>query len=398
LLTLKKQYGELAPSERLLLGPGPSGVDPRVLRAMSTPLLGHLDPEFLEIMNETGELLRYVFQTENNLTLAMSGTGSAGMDTILSNLLEPGDKAIVAVCGVFGERMVDIAGRSGAQVKVVQGEWGRIVEPEAVEAAFKEMPAAKLLAVVHGETSTGILQPLTDLAAIAHRHGALLAVDCVTSLGGAPVLIDEWGVDAAYSGTQKCLSCPPGLSPVTLNEKARAVLQRRKTKVPSWYLDLTMIERYWGKERFYHHTAPISMLYALREALRIIAEEGLEARWARHELNARAFIAGCQALGLAPFAQEGHRLPSLVTIRIPAGVEDAAVRRFLLDEYKIEIGGGLGPVKGQIWRVGLMGYNSNRRNITLLLTALAAALSAQGRKASAGAALEAADAVYGAGR
>lgn len=398
MLTLKKQYGELAPSERLLLGPGPSGVDPRVLRAMSTPLLGHLDPEFLEIMNETGELLRYVFQTENNLTLAMSGTGSAGMDTILSNLLEPGDKAIVAVCGVFGERMVDIAGRSGAQVKVVQGEWGRIIEPEAVEAAFKEMPAAKLLAVVHGETSTGILQPLTDLAAIAHRHGALLAVDCVTSLGGAPVLIDEWGVDAAYSGTQKCLSCPPGLSPVTLNEKARAVLQRRKTKVPSWYLDLTMIERYWGKERFYHHTAPISMLYALREALRIIAEEGLEARWARHELNARAFIAGCQALGLAPFAQEGHRLPSLVTIRIPAGVEDAAVRRFLLDEYKIEIGGGLGPVKGQIWRVGLMGYNSNRRNITLLLTALAAALSAQGRKASAGAALEAADAVYGAGR
>ncbi|BCV24158.1 alanine--glyoxylate aminotransferase family protein [Gelria sp. Kuro-4] len=398
MLTLKKQYGELAPSERLLLGPGPSGVDPRVLRAMSTPLLGHLDPEFLEIMNETGELLRYVFQTENNLTLAMSGTGSAGMDTILSNLLEPGDKAIVAVCGVFGERMVDIAGRSGAQVKVVQGEWGRIVEPEAVEAAFKEMPAAKLLAVVHGETSTGILQPLTDLAAIAHRYGALLAVDCVTSLGGAPVLIDEWGVDAAYSGTQKCLSCPPGLSPVTLNEKARAVLQRRKTKVPSWYLDLTMIERYWGKERFYHHTAPISMLYALREALRIIAEEGLEARWARHELNARAFIAGCQALGLAPFAQEGHRLPSLVTIRIPAGVEDAAVRRFLLDEYKIEIGGGLGPVKGQIWRVGLMGYNSNRRTITLLLTALAAALSAQGHKASAGAALEAADAVYGAGR
>lgn len=398
MLTLKKQYGELAPSERLLLGPGPSGVDPRVLRAMSTPLLGHLDPEFLEIMNETGELLRYVFQTENNLTLAMSGTGSAGMDTILSNLLEPGDKAIVAVCGVFGERMVDIAGRSGAQVKVVQGEWGRIIEPEAVEAAFKEMPAAKLLAVVQGETSTGILQPLTDLAAIAHRYGALLAVDCVTSLGGAPVLIDEWGVDAAYSGTQKCLSCPPGLSPVTLNEKARAVLQRRKTKVPSWYLDLTMIERYWGKERFYHHTAPISMLYALREALRLVAEEGLEARWARHELNARAFIAGCQALGLAPFAQEGHRLPSLVTIRIPAGVEDAAVRRFLLDEYKIEIGGGLGPVKGQIWRVGLMGYNSNRRNITLLLTALAAALSAQGHKASAGAALEAADAVYGAGR
>jgi len=395
LLTLKKQYRELAPSERLLLGPGPSGVDPRVLRAMSTPLLGHLDPEFLEIMNETGELLRYVFQTENRLTLAMSGTGSAGMDTILSNLLEPGDKAIIAVCGVFGERMVDIALRNGAEVKVVQGEWGRIIDPEAVEAAFREVPQAKLLAVVHAETSTGILQPLTDLAAIAHRYGALLVVDCVTSLGGVPVLIDEWGVDAAYSGTQKCLSCPPGLAPVTLNEKARTVLHQRKTKVPSWYLDLTMIERYWGQERFYHHTAPISMIYALREALRVVAEEGLEARWARHELNARAFLAGCEAMGLRPFAQEGHRLPSLITLRIPEGVEDAAVRQFLLREYKIEIGGGLGPVKGQIWRVGLMGYNSNRLNVTLALTALAEALKAQGyNKASAAAALEAADAVY----
>ncbi|MDK2856837.1 MAG: alanine-glyoxylate transaminase / serine-glyoxylate transaminase / serine-pyruvate transaminase [Bacillota bacterium] len=395
MLTLKKQYRELAPSERLLLGPGPSGVDPRVLRAMSTPLLGHLDPEFLEIMNETGELLRYVFQTENRLTLAMSGTGSAGMDTILSNLLEPGDKAIIAVCGVFGERMVDIALRNGAEVKVVQGEWGRIIDPEAVEAAFREVPQAKLLAVVHAETSTGILQPLTDLAAIAHRYGALLVVDCVTSLGGVPVLIDEWGVDAAYSGTQKCLSCPPGLAPVTLNEKARTVLHQRKTKVPSWYLDLTMIERYWGQERFYHHTAPISMIYALREALRVVAEEGLEARWARHELNARAFLAGCEAMGLRPFAQEGHRLPSLITLRIPEGVEDAAVRQFLLREYKIEIGGGLGPVKGQIWRVGLMGYNSNRLNVTLALTALAEALKAQGyNKASAAAALEAADAVY----
>jgi alanine-glyoxylate transaminase/serine-glyoxylate transaminase/serine-pyruvate transaminase len=361
---------------------------------MSTPLLGHLDPEFLEIMNETGELLRYVFQTSNTLTLAMSGTGSAGMDTILSNLLEPGDKAIIAVCGVFGERMVDIALRNGAEVKVIQGEWGRIVEPEAVEAAFREVPQAKLLAVVHAETSTGVLQPLTDLAAVAHRYGALLVVDCVTSLGGAPVLIDEWGVDAAYSGTQKCLSCPPGLAPVTLNDKARAVLHRRKSKVPSWYLDLTMIERYWGQERFYHHTAPISMVYALREALRIIAEEGLEARWARHELNARAFLAGCEAIGLKPFAQEGHRLPSLITLRIPEGIDDVAVRQFLLREYKIEIGGGLGPVKGQIWRVGLMGYNSNRLNVTLALTALAEALKAQGYQASAAAALEAADKVY----
>jgi alanine-glyoxylate transaminase/serine-glyoxylate transaminase/serine-pyruvate transaminase len=393
-LQLKKEYRDLQPSERVLLGPGPSGVDPRVLKVMATPLLGHLDPEFLEIMNETGDLLRYVFQTENELTLPMSGTGSAGMDTVLSNLLEPGDKAIVAVCGVFGERMVDIARRCGAEVKIIEGEWGRIIEPEQVEAAFGELPDAKLLAIVHAETSTGILQPLEEIASIVHDRGALLVVDCVTSLGGAPVLVDQWGIDAAYSGTQKCLSCPPGLAPVTFNQRAREVLHSRKTPVPSWYLDLTMIERYWGKERFYHHTAPISMVYALREALRIVAEEGLEARWARHELNARAFVAGLEGLGLSTFAQAEYRLPSLITIRIPEGVADAPVRQYLLDQYNIEIGGGLGPVKGQVWRVGLMGTNSNRKNVTLALTALASALEAQGFKAPAGAGLAAADAVY----
>ena len=394
MLELKKDYGELAPTERVLLGAGPSGVDPRVLRAMSTPLLGHLDPEFIEIMNDARDLLRYVFQTENTLTLPMSGTGSAGMDTALSNLLEPGDKAIVAVCGVFGERMVDIAGRTGAEVKVINGEWGRIIEVEQVEAAFKEMPDAKVLAFVHAETSTGIIQPVDDIVRIAHEHGALVAMDCVTSLGGAPVLIDEWGIDAAYSGTQKCISCPPGLAPVTMNAKAQEALHNRKTKVPSWYLDLTMIERYWGQERFYHHTAPISMVYALREALRIIAEEGLTARWARHELNAKAFSTGCEAMGLKPFAQEGYRLPSLVTLWVPEGVQDAAVRQHLLRAFNLEISGGLGPVKGQIWRVGLMGSNSNRKNIMLALTALASALNAQGFKASASAALEAATAVY----
>jgi len=394
MLQPKKEYRDLAPSERVLLGPGPSGVDPRVLKVMATPLLGHLDPEFLEIMNETGDLLRYAFQTENELTLPMSGTGSAGMDTVLSNLLEPGDKAIVAVCGVFGERMVDIARRCGAEVKVIEGEWGRIIEPEQVEAAFEELPGAKLLAIVHAETSTGILQPLEEIARIVHDRGALLVADCVTSLGGVPVLVDEWGIDAAYSGTQKCLSCPPGLAPVTFNEGAREVLHRRKTPVPSWYLDLTMIERYWGKERFYHHTAPISMVYALREALRIVAEEGLEARWARHARNARAFVAGLEAMGLETFAQAEHRLPSLITIRIPAGVEDAPVRQYLLQEFNIEIGGGLGPVKGQIWRVGLMGTNSNRKNVTLALTALASALQAQGFRADAAAGLAAAAAVY----
>ena len=394
MLQPKREYTDLMHSERVLLGPGPSGVDPRVLRVMAAPLLGHLDPEFLRLMDETGELLRYVFQTENDLTLPMSGTGSAGMDTVLSNLLEPGDQVIVGVCGYFGQRMVDIARRCGAEVAVIEGEWGRIIEPEQVEDALEAMPHAKLVGLVHAETSTGVLQPLKEIAALAHSHDALLVADCVTSLGGAPLKLDEWGVDAAYSGTQKCLSCPPGLSPISFNERARAVLNSRKTKVPSWYLDLTMIERYWGKERFYHHTAPISMVYALREALRIVAEEGLEARWERHDLNARAFCAGLEGLGLKTMAQPQHLLPSLITVWIPSGVEDGAVRQFLLQEYDIEIGGGLGPVKGQIWRVGLMGTNSNRKNVTLALVALSSALREQGFQASVAEGLAAADAVY----
>jgi alanine-glyoxylate transaminase/serine-glyoxylate transaminase/serine-pyruvate transaminase len=394
MLELKRTYGQLAPTERLLIGPGPNGTDPRVLRAMSTPVLGHLDPEFLGIMNETGELLRYVFQTENELTLPLSGTGTAGMDAVLLNLLEAGDKAIIATCGAFGDRMVEIAKRCGAEVKVVQGEWGRIIEAEQVEAAFKEMPDAKLLAMVHAETSTGILQPVEEMVKIAHANGALFVADCVTSLGGAPLFIDEWGIDAAYSGTQKCLSCPPGLSPVTFNTKAREALQKRRTQVPSYYLDLTMIERYWGKERFYHHTAPVSNVYGFREALLIVAEEGLEARWARHRVNANAFIAGIEALGLEPFAQADHRLPSLITVKVPEGVEDAAVRKYLLEQLNIEIGGGLGAVKGKIWRVGFMGYNSNRKNVLLGLSSLASALNAQGFKASATEAIAAADAVY----
>ncbi|NMA54312.1 MAG: alanine--glyoxylate aminotransferase family protein [Firmicutes bacterium] len=394
MLEPKKKYGELAPTERILLGAGPSGVDSRVLRAMSTPLLGHLDPEFIEIMDDTRDLLRYVFQTENTMTLPMSGTGSAGMDTVLSNLLEPKAKAIVAYCGVFGQRMVDIAKRTGAEVEVVQSEWGHIIEPEQVEAAFKKMPTAQVLAFVHAETSTGIMQPVKDIVKIAHDHGAVVAMDCVTSLGGAPVLLDQWGIDAAYSGTQKCISCPPGLAPISLNDKARKMLHNRKSPVSSWYLDLTMIERYWGQERFYHHTAPISMVYALREALRIIAEEGLEARWARHQLNARAFTAGCEAMGLKPFAQDGYRLPSLITLAVPEEVKEDEVRQYLLNKFQIEISGGLGPVKGQIWRVGLMGSNSTRKNVMLALTALAAALNAQGFKTSASAALEAATVVY----
>jgi alanine-glyoxylate transaminase/serine-glyoxylate transaminase/serine-pyruvate transaminase len=395
MLELKKKYGQLAPTERILFGPGPNGIDPRVLRAMSTPVLGHLDPEFLEIMDETSELLRYVYQTENELTISISGTGSSGMDSVLQNLLEAGDKAIVATCGAFGDRLVAIAQRCGAEVKVVEAaEWGRPIEYEQVAAAFDEVPDAKLLAMVHVETSTGVLQPLEDMAKLARQKGALFVADCVTSLGTVPVLVDQWGIDAAYSCTQKGLSCPPGLSPITFSKKARETLADRTTDVPSWYLDLTMIERYWGGERFYHHTAPISNAYSLREALLIIAEEGLEARWARHELNASAFLAGVEAMGLEPFAQEGYRAPSLTTIKIPEGVNDAAVRNFLLKDYNIEIGGGLGPVKGQIWRIGFMGYNSNRKNVILGLSSLASALNAQGFKVSAGDALAAADEVY----
>lgn len=391
---MDKVYTELNPTPRVLLGPGPSGVDPRVLRAMATPLVGHLDPDFLTIMNETMELLREVFQTKNQLTIPMSGTGSAGMETVLVNLLEPGDTAVICINGLFGERMADIAGRCGAGVIRVEGEWGKIIEPEKVEAALKGKNV-KLVGIVHAETSTGVLQPLEEISKIAKENGALFVVDTVTSLGGVEVKVDEWGIDASYSGTQKCLSCPPGLSPVTFSSRAVEVLSNRKTKVQSWYLDLTMIQNYWGKERFYHHTAPISMNYALREALRIIHEEGLAARFARHKLNSDAFIAGVEAMGLKMVAQEGHRLPSLNVVGIPEGVDDAAVRRMLLNEFNIEIGGGLGIFKGKVWRVGLMGYSSTKSNVMLLLSALEAALKSQGYKVREGAGIAAAAEVYG---
>lgn len=391
---MNKVYTELNPTPRVLLGPGPSGVNPKVLKAMSTPLVGHLDPDFITIMNETMELLREVFQTKNQITLPMSGTGSAGMETVLVNLLEPGDKAVICINGLFGERMADIADRCGAEVIRVNGEWGKIIEPEKVEAALKGIKA-KIVGIVHAETSTGILQPLEEISKIAKQNGALFVVDTVTSLGGVEVKIDEWGIDASYSGTQKCLSCPPGLSPVTFSDKAGEALANRKTPVRSWYLDLTMIQNYWGKERFYHHTAPITMNYALREALRIIHEEGLEARFARHKLNSDAFIAGVEAMGLKMVAQEGHRLPSLNVVGIPEGVDDATVRKMLLNEFNIEIGGGLGVFKGKVWRVGLMGYTSTKANVLMLLSALEVALKAQGYVAKPGAGVEAAAKVYG---
>lgn len=386
---------ELNPSQRLLMGPGPSNVDPRVLRAMSAPILGHLDPEFLAIMNETMALLRQVFRTENMLTLPMSGTGSSGMETVMVNLLEPGDRAIIGVNGLFGQRLADIAGRCGAEVTVVEAPWGNIIDPEQIESALKQGPA-KLVAIVHAETSTGAHQPLEEITALAHQYGALMVVDTVTSLGGVPVEIDRWDIDAAYSGTQKCLSCPPGLAPVTMGPRALESLARRKTKVQSWYLDLSMIQKYWGQERFYHHTAPISMIYALREALRLIIEEGLEARFARHLRNSQALVAGLEAMGLRMFAQEGHRLPVLNAVAVPDGVDELALRRYLLS-LDIEIGGGLGSLKGKIWRIGLMGYTSQPKNVMALLGAMETGLAVQGFSLRRGAALEAASAVYSQG-
>lgn len=386
--------GEFNPPERLLLGPGPSQVHPRVLRAMSAPLLGHLDPAFVQMMEEVKDLLRVVFATTNPLTIPISGTGSAGMEACLVNLLEPGDEFVVGVNGVFGTRMAEVAERAGASVRRVEAPWGKVVRAEQVEAALKNAAKPKLVAVVHAETSTGAWQPLAEIAKLAHDHGALMLADCVTSLGGAPVLVDEWGIDAAYSGTQKCLSCPPGLSPITFGPRAVEVVKARKTKVQSWYLDLSLLAQYWGEERVYHHTAPISMNYALREALRLVVEEGLEARFARHQANHRALAAGLAPLGLALAAEDGHRLPMLNAVTVPDGVDEAKVRARLLKDHGIEIGGGLGPMKGKVWRIGLMGESSRRSHVLAVLAALEDALRAEGRTVIPGASVAAAQASY----
>jgi len=391
--TASRTFNDLNPSLRILMGPGPSNVHPRVLRAMSTPLVGHLDPDFLSIMNDVQTLLRQLLKTNNRMTIPMSGTGSSGMETCFCNLLEPGDTALVCVNGLFGERMSDIVGRLGGELVRVEAEWGKPIDPEAVQKVLKKGPV-KLVAIVHAETSTGVRQPIEEISRIAKSHGALLVVDTVTSLAGCEVEVDAWGIDACYSGTQKCLSCPPGLSPVTFNDNAMGALHSRKQKVSSWYLDLSMIERYWGEERFYHHTAPISMIYALREALRIIMEEGLEARFKRHRLNHLALAAGLKELGVELLVEEPYRLPMLNAAKIPNGINDLAVRKYLLEKFGIELGGGLGPLKGKIWRVGLMGHSSTKQNVVLFLTALGSALSAQGMKLARGAGVAAAMEVY----
>jgi alanine-glyoxylate transaminase / serine-glyoxylate transaminase / serine-pyruvate transaminase len=355
--------------QRVLMGPGPSDVPPRVLQAMARPTIGHLDPCFLVLMDEIRDRLRQVFATKNELTLAVSGTGSAGMETVFVNLIEPGDKVLVGRCGVFGNRMADVAARCGAEVVTVDAPWGQAIELGAlVQAIERHQP--RLVALVHAETSTGVHQPVDGLGQAVHEAGGLFVLDCVTSLGGMPVEIDAWGVDAAYSGTQKCLSCPPGLSPVTLSPRAVARLDARKHKVQSWYLDLSMVRNYWGGERAYHHTAPINMLYGLHEALAIVLEEGLPARFERHRAMHEQLRAGLAACGIGYVSAAGHSLPMLNAVGVPAGLDDALVRRRLLDLYGIEIGGGLGDFRGKAWRIGIMGHTATRRNVTLLLAAL----------------------------
>ncbi|MCC7423331.1 MAG: alanine--glyoxylate aminotransferase family protein [Planctomycetaceae bacterium] len=378
---------------RILMGPGPSDIAPRVLAALASPTVGHLDPYFLKVMDETQQMLRQVFCTKNPLTLAVSGTGSAGMEACVVNLIEPGDRMIVCVNGVFGGRMADVARRAGADVTVLERPYGEIFSSEEIAAAVKKVQP-KVLGIVNAETSTGAYQPVEEIAKIVHDAGGLILVDCVTSLGGMPLEVDGWQLDAVYSGTQKCLACPPGLAPVTFSPRAVEAIDKRKTKVASWYLDMTMVKSYWGQDRAYHHTAPINMNYALHEALRAVLEEGLEARFARHLKNHKALKAGLQALGMEYAVAEGQQLPMLNAVKIPAGCDDAKVRGQLLNQFGIEIGGGLGSMKGKVWRIGLMGETSTERNVLLCLAALERCLSDQGIKVTGGAGVAAANEAY----
>ncbi len=388
-------YDELIASPRVLLGPGPSEANARVLKAMTTPMLGYLDAEFVQIMDDTVGLLRRVFGTENRLTLPVSGTGTAGMEAALTNVIEPGDSVVVGVKGYFGERIADIAARCGGVVTRVEAEWGTHIPAEKIAEAVTKVSTPKLVALVHGETSTGILQPLRDAVEITHQSGALFFADCVTSLGGQPVEMDALGIDIAYSCTQKCLAGPPGLSPISFSERAVEVIRNRKTPIQSFYLDMTLLENYWhGEKRSYHHTVSMSLIYALREALRVVLEEGLNTRYERHEHNARALLAGAKAIGLQPAAEEGYRAPMLTTLRIPDGIDDTIIRKGLITDYGIEIGAGLGIFAGKAWRIGLMGESSNQRNVMLVLNALEKLLIASGHKVEQGTAVHAASQVY----
>lgn len=384
---------QLNPPIRILLGPGPSDTHPRVLTALARPTVGHLDPYYLELMNCMQQMLREVFRTKNEMTMAISGTGSAGMEAAVVNIIEPGDPMLVCINGVFGARMADVAQRSGAEVTKIERPWGEVFSPTDLKNALSKSKP-KVVGIVMAETSTGARQPLEEISQIVHDAGALLLVDTVTALGGIPVETDRWQLDVVYSGTQKCLSCPPGLAPITFGPKAMEKIQARKTKVQSWYLDVTMLSQYWGQERVYHHTAPINMTYGLYEALQLILEEGLEACWARHARHHAALQAGLAAIGITYSAAEGYQLPMLNAVKIPDGIDDAAVRRGLLERFGIEIGGGLGAFKGRVWRIGLMGYGARANNVLLLLAALEQLLSEQGCKFTPGAAIAAANESY----
>jgi alanine-glyoxylate transaminase/serine-glyoxylate transaminase/serine-pyruvate transaminase len=352
--------------DRLLLGPGPSNADPTVLKALSRNPIGHLDPLYVELMGEVQELLRYAWQTDNRLTLPMSGTGSAAMEATLANTVEPGDTVLVAVKGYFGNRLVDMAGRYRANVKVIEKPWGEAFTKEELEAALIEHKPT-ILAMVHAETSTGVCQPMEGIGDLCGKHDCLLLLDTVTSLGGVPLYLDEWKVDLAYSCSQKGLSCPPGLGPFTMGPRAEAKLAARQDKVPNWYLDVSLLNQYWGSDRVYHHTAPVNMNFGMREALRLLADEGLDMAWARHRSNAEALWSGLESMGIEMHVPEELRLPTLTTVRIPEDVDGKAFTQHLLNNHGIEVGGGLGVLAGKIWRVGLMGYNSNPENVSRLL-------------------------------
>lgn len=380
------------PPMRTLMGPGPSDVYPRVLEALSRPTIGHLDPKFVEMMDEVKTLLQYAFQTKNELTMVVSAPGSAGMETCFANLVEPGDKVIVCQNGVFGGRMKDMVERCGGKVVLVEDTWGTAVSPQKLEDALKNNQDAKLVAFVHAETSTGALSDAKTLVEIAHKYNCITIVDAVTSLGGVPVKVDEWQIDAIYSGTQKCLSCIPGLSPLSFGPRAVEKIKNRKTKIQSWFMDLNLVMSYWsgGTKRAYHHTAPINPLYGLHEALVILQEEGLENAWARHRKHHLALKAGFEAMGLHLIVPENQRLPQLNAVTIPEGMDDATVRTALLNSYGLEIGGGLGTLAGKIWRVGLMGYGCNMKNVMACLTAMETVLSGMGAKINKGVAANAA--------
>ena len=381
---------ELSVPQKVLLGPGPSSVHPRVLAAMASPVMGHLDPAFFQVMDDVCDMLRMVFNTENKMTVPISSTGTGAMETACANIIEPGDEVLICRNGYFGIRLADIAERCGATVHLFDTPWGKAVDPQALRDELKKLPGLKAVGMVHAETSTGVLSEVKELVEIVHEFGALTIVDAVTSLGGHEMRMDDWGIDICYSATQKCLGAPPGLAPISLSPAAMDVVVKRPTKVQSFYFNLKDLEAYWNQTRAYHHTSPINMIYALRESLRMMMEEGLDNRIQRHARVAAGFRAGAEALGLTLLAEEGHRLNPLTTVSIPEGIDDGKVRRTLLNDYEIEIGGGLGEFAGKAWRVGLMGESARERNVFAVLSALETILSKEGYEVAFGASLSAA--------